>query len=167
MPQIVIFFAVTMMMSSFTLAKENLTIENQAIIAIVVSNEQNPAELNLSAKNLNLIFWRKQLFWPQGVPIKPVNLRSQDPLRIQFSEATLGSTPEAQIDYWNGQYFNGILPPYSVDSEEAVLRYIAKTKGAIGYVNACNVDERVQGLLWLMPNGEMRKTKPSLQSCVK
>ncbi len=167
MHQIAIFFAVTMMMSSLTLAKENLAMENQAIIAIVVSNEQNPAELNLSAKNLNLIFWRKQLFWPQGVPIKPVNLRSQDPLRIQFSEVTLGSTPEAQIDYWNGQYFNGILPPYSVNSEEAVLRYIAKTKGAIGYVNACNVDERVQGLLWMMPNGEMRKTKPSLQSCVK
>jgi ABC-type phosphate transport system substrate-binding protein len=167
MRQIAILFAVTMMMSSFTLAKENLEIENQAIIAIVVSNEQIPTELKLSAKNLSLIFWRKQLFWPQGVPIKPVNLRSQDPLRIQFSEATLGSTPEAQIDYWNGQYFNGILPPYSVNSEEAVLRYIANTKGAIGYVNACNVDERVQGLLWLMPNGEMRKSKPALDSCVK
>lgn len=62
MHKIVILFAVTMILPSLALAKENLAIENQAVIAVVVSNEQNPAELNLSAKNLNLIFWRKQLF---------------------------------------------------------------------------------------------------------
>lgn len=165
MHKIVILFAVTMILPSLALAKENLAIENQAVIAVVVSNEQNPAELNLSAKNLNLIFWRKQLFWPQGIPIKPVNLRSQDPLRIQFSDMILGSLPEAQIDYWNGQYFNGILPPYSVNSEEAVLRYIANTKGAIGYINACNLDKRVQSILWLKPSGEILKHKPTVLNC--
>ncbi len=164
MRKIAIFFTVVgaMLLASFAMAKEN-----QTIIAIVVASEQNSDALNLSSNNLNLIYWRKQLFWPQGIQIKPVNLRSQDPLRIQFSEAVLGSTPEAQIDYWNGQYFNGILPPYSVNSEEAVLRYVSNTKGAIGYVNACHVDQRVQSLLWLMPNGEMRKNKPSLQHCAK
>lgn len=77
----------------------------------------------------------------------------------------LGSLPEAQIDYWNGQYFNGILPPYSVNSEEAVLRYIANTKGAIGYINACNLDKRVQSILWLKPSGEILKHKPTVLNC--
>ncbi len=133
------------------------------VIAVVVSATQDTADLNLSSKNLNLIYWRKQLFWPKGLPIKPVNLRSQNPIRIAFSKIVLGSPPNAQIDYWNGQYFNGILPPYSVNSEEAVLRYVSNTKGAIGYVNACAVDERVQAMLWIN-DGEISKEKP-LYSC--
>lgn len=151
-----------MILPSFALAKEN-----QTIIAVVISSQQNASELNLSTKNLNLIYWRKQLFWPQGVQIKPVNLSAKNAVRIQFSEAVLGSSPESQIDYWNGQYFNGILPPYSVNSEEAVLRYVSNTKGAIGYINTCNLDERVQGLFWLMPSGEILKSKPTLQNCTK
>ncbi|MCH9848642.1 MAG: hypothetical protein K0U18_01925 [Betaproteobacteria bacterium] len=154
--------ASAMILPSLSLAKEN-----QTIIAVVVSSQQKASELNLSAKNLNLIYWRKQLFWPQGIQIKPVNLNAKNAVRIQFSEAVLGGSPETQIDYWNGQYFNGILPPYSVNSEEAVLRYVSNTKGAIGYVNACNLDERVQSLFWLMPGGEILKSKPSLQSCEK
>lgn len=151
--------------SAMVLPNLSLAKENQAIIAVVVSSNQNASELNLSAKNLNLIYWRKQLFWPQGIQIKPVNLSAQNALRMYFSKIVLGSTPESQIDYWNGQYFNGILPPYSVNSEEAVLRYVSNTKGAIGYVNACNLDERVQTLFWLMPSGEILKNKPSLQNC--
>lgn len=147
-----------MLMAGFATAKGS-----QPIIAVVVDSKQTVAELKLSTKNLNLIYWRKQRFWPNGVPIKPVNLRSQNPLRIQFSQTTLGSTPKSQIDYWNGQYFNGILPPHSVDSEEAVLRYVAKTKGAIGYVNACKVDQRVTALLWIQ-NGKLSRHTPDL-SC--
>jgi ABC-type phosphate transport system substrate-binding protein len=134
--------------------------DKQPVIAVVVGSQENTTKLKLSEKNLNLIYWRKQLFWPQGLRIKPVNLRSQNPLRVQFSQVTLGSTPETQIDYWNGQYFNGIQPPHSVDSEEAVLRYIAKTKGAIGYVNACKLDDRVTPLLWIK-NGKLTSVAPS------
>jgi hypothetical protein len=135
----------------------------QHVIAIVVGSQENVTELKLSANNLNLIYWRKQLFWPRGLRIKPVNLMSQNQLRIQFSQTVLGSRPKAQIDYWNGQYFNGILPPHPAGSEEAVLRYIVKTKGGVGYVNACNVDNRVIPLLWIK-NGKLTSIAPYL-SC--
>ena len=160
MRNIVIFLVMlcAMQIASLALAKDS-----SPILAVIVSSQQNVADLKLSTKNLNLIYWRKQLFWPKGLPIKPVNLRSQHPLRIQFSQTTLGSTPEAQIEYWNGQYFNGILPPYSVNSEEAVIRYVSETKGAIGYIDACNLDERVNPLLWIS-NGELSSVAPDL-SC--
>ncbi|MCH9799613.1 MAG: hypothetical protein K0U17_06990, partial [Betaproteobacteria bacterium] len=87
--------ASAMILPSLSLAKEN-----QTIIAVVVSSQQKASELNLSAKNLNLIYWRKQLFWPQGIQIKPVNLNAKNAVRIQFSEAVLGGSPETQIDYW-------------------------------------------------------------------
>lgn len=138
--------------------------QRNPIIAIIVSSKQNADELHLSTKNLNLIYWRKQQFWPKGLRIKPVNLSSKNPLRIQFSKVTLGSTPKAQIDYWNGQYFNGILPPYSVQSEEAVLRYVAQTKGAIGYINACQLDKRVNPVLWIV-NSKITSITPEKLSC--
>lgn len=118
---------------------------NTPVIAIVVNSD----ELAVAANELNLIYWRKQLYWPKGQRIKPVNLRPEHPLRQQFSQIILGSPPKKQIDYWNGQYFNGILPPYSVNSEEAVLRYVAQTSGAIGYVDACHVDSRVKAIMWI------------------
>ena len=118
---------------------------NAPVIAIVVNSD----ELAVATNELNLIYWRKQLYWPKGQRIKPVNLRPEHPLRQQFSQIILGSPPKKQIDYWNGQYFNGILPPYSVNSEEAVLRYVAQTSGAIGYVDACHVDSRVKAIMWI------------------
>ena len=155
---IIVSIVSAMLMANFAIANDS-----QATIAIVIASEQNVNNLKLTTENLNLIYWRKQQFWPQGLRIQPVNLRSQHPLRIQFSQSILGSLPEEQVDYWNGQYFNGILPPHSVDSEEAVLRYVVKTKGAIGYINACNLDQRVQGVLWLQ-NGKLTRHVPNL-SC--
>jgi ABC-type phosphate transport system substrate-binding protein len=155
---IILTIASIMLMSGLSNAKED-----SIVIAIVVSTDYSPDELNLSAKNLNLIYWRKQLYWPKGLPIKAVNLQAQHPIRIAFSKIVLGSIPSAQINYWNGQYFNGILPPYSVNSEEAVLRHVSNTKGAIGYVHACHLDDRVQAMLWIN-NGTISKEKP-IYSC--
>ena len=120
--------------------------ENNAPVIAIIANSD---VLRVSTDELGLIFWRKQLYWQQGQRIKPVNLRPEHPLRQQFSQIILGSPPKKQVDYWNGQYFNGILPPYSVNSEEAVLRYVAQTRGAIGYVDACRVDSRVKAIMWI------------------
>ncbi len=132
-------------------------------IAIVIGSGQNVKDLKLTPKNLNLIFWRKQRYWPEGLPIKPVNLNAEHPLRMLFSASVLGSTPQDQTDYWNEQYFNGVLPPYSVDSEEAVIRYVSKTRGAIGYIDACKQDKRIKAALWIV-NHRIYKRRPQF-SC--
>jgi ABC-type phosphate transport system substrate-binding protein len=134
---------------ALTMGNTAMAEDHNTAIAIIVSSQQNSDDLKLAPNQLSLIYWRKQLYWPKGLRIKPVNLSTEHPLRLQFSQVVLGSAPIAQIDYWNGQYFNGVLPPYSVNSEEAVLRYVAQTKGAIGYVDACNLDARVKPLLWI------------------
>lgn len=137
-----------------------------SIIAIVVSSNQKVDELKLAPNDLSLIYWRKQLYWPKGQRIKPVNLSTEHALRQQFSQKILGSAPKSQVDYWNGQYFNGVLPPYSVNSEEAVLRYVAQTNGAIGYLNACAVDNRVQAVLWI-ENNQITAKAPEGLNCDK
>ena len=133
---------------------------NPPVIAIIANRDV----LRVSSDELGLIYWRKQLYWEQGQRIKPVNLRPEHPLRQQFSQIILGSPPKKQIDYWNGQYFNGILPPYSVNSEEAVLRYVAQTIGAIGYVEACHVDNRVKAIMWII-NNQVTIEEPAAKNC--
>lgn len=116
-------------------------------IAVIVAHEHTIK--NFSASELSLIYWRKKTYWADGQPIHPVNLPSDHALRLQFSNVVLGSAPVAQNDYWNGLYFHGISPPHVVYSEEAALRYVSTTKGAIAYVDACKTDESVKVILWI------------------
>lgn len=120
------------------------------ILAVVVSsNIDVSATKAISANELKLIYWRKKLYWSGGVRMHPVNLYAEHAIRQMFSKAVLGGLPMTQTDYWNGLYYHGVSPPHSVQSEEAVLRYVAETKGSIGYVDACNVDGRVKAILWI------------------
>jgi ABC-type phosphate transport system substrate-binding protein len=128
----------------------NVQADETPPLAVVVSaNPQFGSTPSLSIRELTQIFWRKKQYWQNGTRIHPVNLHAEHPLRILFSKAVLASLPSEQADYWNGLYFHGTTPPYSVQSEEAVLRYVSSTKGAIGYVSLCHLDERVKPLLWV------------------
>lgn len=126
--------------------------ENAAVIAVIVPGQEASQSLKLTPNALKLIYLRKQLYWPSGKRIMPINLYSEHVLRSDFSRAVLGSLPKQQIDYWNGLYFNGIQPPHIVNSEESVIRLVNETPGAVGYVNACLVDHRVKALLWISDN---------------
>lgn len=130
------------------------------VIAIITPNESSIKAV--TSTELKLIYWRKKDYWANGQHIHAVNLPADHPLRTQFSSKVLGSLPSAQNDYWNGVYFHGISPPYVLNSQEAVLRYVADTPGAIGYINACNVDSRVKVVAWLTDSGELLNKSPEL-----
>jgi ABC-type phosphate transport system substrate-binding protein len=105
----------------------------------------------LSPEAVRLIFNRKSLVDKQGHRWIPVNLPAADPLRRAFSLAVFDALPEDLEEYWNNQYFHGINPPEVLASEEAVLRFVAATPGAIGYVRAPLADRRVKVLLLIPP----------------
>jgi len=134
-------------------------------LAVIVSSTPEIAVIQqIATRELSLIYWRKKQYWEDGVRIHPVNLHAEHPLRMYFSKAVLGSLPNEQADYWNGLYFHGTTPPYSLQSEESVLRYVGSTKGAVGYVDACKLDERVKPVLWITSN-TISTSKPVL-NCV-
>lgn len=97
------------------------------------------------------IFARKRQLWRDRSAILPVNLPASHPLRRNFSRWVFGSTPEGMQDYWNDQYFHGVVPPPVLASEEAVLRFVSSTPGAVGYVSVCLVDSRVVVLAIVQP----------------
>ncbi|HEY0561838.1 MAG TPA: hypothetical protein VGD04_00790 [Methylophilus sp.] len=121
------------------------------VVAVVVSSNAAVAPVSTLAPNeLRLIYWRKQHYWPNGLRIHATNLHAEHPLRLLFSDAVLNSLPNAQTDYWNGLYFHGVSPPRSLQSEEAVIRYVNDTRGSLGYIDACHVDARVKPILWII-----------------
>ncbi len=129
------------------------SLASDEVLAIIVSPEQSIK--TLSKSELSLIFWRKKLYWANHKRIRPINLSTEHPLRQNFSARVLKSLPEQQTDYWNGLYYHGVLPPHVVNSSEAMLRTVAETAGAIGYVSACEADSRVKVLAWLNADGQV------------
>lgn len=142
------------------LTSVNMALASEAEVIAVIANVKL-ASSPLSKSELSLIFWRKNLYWPNGVPIRPVNYSVQNSLRSQFSKRVLNSLPESQTDYWNGLYYHGVSPPFVVHSNEAMLRYVSETTGAIGYIAACDVDKRVKVLTWIDATGQLQNEAPS------
>jgi ABC-type phosphate transport system substrate-binding protein len=115
-----------------------------AVITAPGAMEHHPTR-----ESISLIFKRKQKYWENGTRIQPVNLPTTHPLRRAFSQTILGQAPEALEDYWREMYFHGVLPPYVLASEEAVILFVSTTPGAIGYVSACVPEHGVDVVLMI------------------
>jgi hypothetical protein len=113
----------------------------EAGIAVIVAS--GSGQTIMGAEEVALIFKRKKRLTGDGLQIQPVNLPAGHPLRRALSLRLYGHAPEELEDYWRDMYFHGVLPPFVVASEEAVIRFVASTPGAIGYVSGCLVDNRV------------------------
>lgn len=81
------------------------------------------------------LFLLRQRFWPDGTPAHPVNLPASSPIRERFSRATFGQSVKELVPYWNERYFHGTRPPPTVASEAAVLLFVQRTHGGVGYVS--------------------------------
>jgi hypothetical protein len=132
----------------------------EARIAVVTGPV--PPDLTLDREALRDIFLKRVVIDHSGNKLVPLNLPPEDPRRAAFSEALLGKPPDALQRYWNERYFQGVSPPYVVRSEEAMLRFIAETPGALGYVAACRVDKRARTIVELPVPPELAAQVASL-----
>jgi len=149
-----VLFAITLLTGILENAKAE-------VIAVIVPKSHIVHSTEMS--ELSLIFWRKKLYWADGKRIQTLNYPANDPLRLQFSSSVLRSVPENQADYWNDLYFHGISPPHVVSSQEAMLRFVAETPGAIGYIDACKLDDRVKPLVWINSEGNLLSSTPEFK----
>ena len=113
---------------------------------LVIAGHVTPFE-EISMKRLENIFLRKTLLSDSGLRWIPLNLEPDHPVRIAFSDHLYKRSSKELESYWNEQYFQGVTPPYVVASEEAMLRFVNTTPGAIGYILPCHLDNRVQVIL--------------------
>ena len=110
-----------------------LAIESPALRIIVHPDvEETRLERNFVASS----FLKKVTRWENGERIQPVDLNSQSKVRVRFSEQILKRSVAAVRNYWQQRIFSGRdVPPPELESENAVVRYVAKHPGAIGYVS--------------------------------
>lgn len=142
------------------LAQPALAASGEGVIAVIVAPGHGKS---IKKDELALIYSRRKLFWPDGSRIQPVNLPAASALRRTFSRAVLGASLEALEKYWNDLYFHGISPPFVLSSEEAVLRFVAETPDAVGYVSFCNVAGRAKVILVITPAGRISEDISDIQ----
>ncbi|MFQ5509361.1 MAG: hypothetical protein ACE5FN_08485 [Leptospirillia bacterium] len=90
---------------------------------------------SLSTTELGRIFTRARTSWRDGTLIRPVELGGTSPTRESFYHSTLNIGMNEVVQFWiNKAMTSGVRPPKAYPSESMVLRFVARTPGAIGFV---------------------------------
>lgn len=110
-------------------------------VAIVHSGE---AHAKIERKTLRAAFGMTLQTWPDGRPLTVFVFRDDDPSHQQFCRKVLGILPYTLRRNWDRLLFSGAAQaPIIVDSPEDMLRRVAATPGAIGYIEKEQVNESV------------------------
>ena len=108
---------------------------NSAADFVIIVNENNPAA-SATSEFLSDAFLKKAVQWQHGVSIRPADQRIDSPVRRAFSTTVLKRTVAAVRNYWQQRIFSGReVPPPEFDSDAAVIQYVQKHEGGIGYVS--------------------------------
>jgi ABC-type phosphate transport system substrate-binding protein len=107
----------------------------------VIVNPSNTVS-TLTRDHVSDAFLKKITRWPNGDAIRPVDLHGSSHARQKFAEDVLRRSLAAVRSYWQQLIFSGRnIPPAELESDAAVIAYVLKYPGAIGYVSgAANVD---------------------------
>jgi len=114
---------------------------------IIVIVARDAPDISINRVMLRDIYLKKIFMDDNGRPFVPVNLPPENPLRLSLAETIFNKSAQQLQDYWNQRYFQGVAPPHVLRSQEAMVQFVAKTPGAIGYIAACCLDERVKKVL--------------------
>lgn len=103
---------------------------------VVIVNAERPAT-SLPRDFVAAAFLKKTTVWEDGSSLRPVDLRPEAAIRATFSQQILERPLEAVRIFWEQRIFSGRdIPPPELDTEQAVVQYVASHPGAIGYVSS-------------------------------
>jgi len=114
---------------------------------IIIIIARDAPDYSINRVMLRDIYLKKIFLDDNGHTFVPVNLPPENPLRLSLAETLFNKSAQQLQDYWNQRYFQGVAPPHVLRSQEAMVQFVAKTPGAIGYIAACHLDERVKEVL--------------------
>jgi ABC-type phosphate transport system substrate-binding protein len=102
----------------------------------VVVNEANQVS-SLSREELSDLFLKKSSAWPNGELVLPVDQFDKTEIREGFNRHIHRKTNAAVRAYWQQRIFSGRdIPPPEKESDAAVIAFVRRNPGAIGYVSA-------------------------------
>jgi hypothetical protein len=107
-----------------------------AVSYLVIVHPQ-VTQQSLDRRLLSDIFLKKTTRWHNGQTIKVVDLEPGSATRARFSEEVIGRSVAAIRSYWQHIIYSGRgLPPPELADDDAVVSYVLRHAGAIGYVSA-------------------------------
>lgn len=110
----------------------------------VIVNRDVPLP-QISENTLRAIYTLRQTRWPDGQPIQVFVLSDDNPLHAEFAKSLLGMYPYQLRQIWDQLTFSGMgQAPEQLSSQGEMLRRVATTPGAIGYVAAPIGNEHVR-----------------------
>lgn len=105
-----------------------------ADIRVIANPSVNTSKV--SPEDLKSIFLETRTSLPDGSHVEPVLLRF-GPVHEAFVRQYVGKSATALEIYYRSLVFTGkALMPKTVASEQQAVEYVARTKGAVGYVSA-------------------------------
>jgi TonB family protein len=111
----------------------------------LIANSNVKADM-VSADDLKRLFLEEKSSLPDGTHVEPV-LERGGRVHEAFLQEYLGKTAEDLQTYYRALVFTGRgSMPKQLNSDADVVAYVAKTKGAIGYVGAATGTEGVKTL---------------------
>lgn len=105
---------------------------------VVVVNKKSSIE-SLSSKEIRDIYLMKR-YHIGSQKVLPVNAASSVSLRLFFEESVLEMNREKLNAFWVKKHFQGIKPPLTQSSLEAMKLFIKNVDEAIGYLPKEMVD---------------------------
>ncbi len=101
----------------------------------ILIHPDNPAT-SVSREFVTDLFLKRTTRWADGETAHPVDQRADSTVRRIFSENVLRRSVAAVKRYWQQRIFSGRdLPPPEFENDEAVVGYVLKHRGAVGYVS--------------------------------
>jgi TonB family protein len=98
----------------------------------------------ISAAELKKVFLEQRISLSDGTHVEPV-LEKDGPVHEAFLQQCLGGTDDDLQNYYRALVFSGRgSMPKQLDSDAEVVAYVARTRGAIGYVAAETSTEGVK-----------------------
>lgn len=113
----------------------------------------------LSANGVAAIYLLRATTWPNGTHIVPVNRELGSAIRTEFTTDVLKQDMASLSLYWNEMHFKGKQPPLIQPSEAAMLAFVQRVPGAIGYIDAATAPSGVK-VLGRFPNPSSRTPQP-------
>lgn len=105
--------------------------------AFVVIANPDVTEATVTREFVSRAFLKKTTRWPDGSVIHPVDQTADSSLRRRFTENVLGRSISAVRTWWQQQIFSGNdIPPPELGGDDAVVAFVLREPGAIGYVSA-------------------------------
>jgi ABC-type phosphate transport system substrate-binding protein len=115
---------------------------------VAVITHPGVKEIGLSKNKLAQIYLGKIKNYSNGRSIKPVDLPKSSPAHKKFYKSVVKKSDSAVKRYWSKLQFTGKgKPPKELSSAREVIKWVANTEGAIGYIDGKYLNKSVKVVL--------------------